>query len=40
MERVLTAAGRDIHTVPQAELEELWDAEKAAERDDEPDASL
>jgi ATP diphosphatase len=31
MERVLTAAGRDIHTVPQAELEVLWDAEKAAE---------
>lgn len=32
MERVLSAAGRDIHGVPQAELEALWDAEKASER--------
>lgn len=32
MERVLAAAGRDIHTVSQAELEALWDAEKVAER--------
>jgi MazG family protein len=34
MERALGAAGRDIHAVPQAELESLWEAEKAAERDD------
>ena len=32
IERALAAAGRDIHTVPQAELETLWDAEKTAER--------
>ena len=31
MERVLGAAGRDIHAVPQAEFEQLWDAEKVAE---------
>jgi MazG family protein len=36
VERVLAAAGRDIHTVPQAELEALWDAEKAAERGTDP----
>jgi MazG family protein len=40
MERVLTAAGRDIHTVSQAELEALWDAEKAAERDGDLGPSL
>jgi MazG family protein len=34
MERTLAAQGRDIHAVPQAELETLWDAEKARERDD------
>jgi MazG family protein len=33
IERALRAAGRDIHAVPQADLEALWDAEKAAERD-------
>lgn len=32
IERALAAAGRDIHEVPQAELEALWDAEKASER--------
>jgi len=32
MERALAAAGRDIHTVPQDDLEALWEAEKAAER--------
>jgi MazG family protein len=36
IERRLVAAGRDIHDVPQAELETLWDAEKA--REHEPDA--
>ncbi len=36
VERAVAAAGRDIHAVPQPELEALWDAEKAAERDDEP----
>lgn len=40
MERVLAATGRDIHTVPQPELEALWDAEKAAEREHDPDPSL
>ena len=40
MERVLSAAGRDIHTVAQAELESLWDAEKAAERAAEGDPEL
>jgi MazG family protein len=33
IERAVAAAGRDIHSVPQAELESLWDAEKAAERE-------
>jgi MazG family protein len=33
MERVLARAGRDIHAVPQHELEALWEAEKAAERE-------
>jgi ATP diphosphatase len=33
IEHALRAAGRDIHAVPQDELEALWDAEKAAERD-------
>src|SRR5207344_318375 len=33
IERALAAAGRDIHAVPQPELEALWDAEKAAERE-------
>ncbi len=32
MERTISSAGRDIHAVPQAELEALWDTEKAAER--------
>lgn len=32
IERALSATGRDIHTVPQDDLEILWDAEKAAER--------
>lgn len=32
MERTLVAAGRDIHAVSQSELEELWEAEKVAER--------
>jgi tetrapyrrole methylase family protein/MazG family protein/ATP diphosphatase len=35
IERRLLEAGRDIHDVPQAELEALWDAEKAVERDTE-----
>lgn len=33
IERALAARGRDIHAVSQAELETLWDAEKARERD-------
>jgi MazG family protein len=33
IERRLVEAGRDIHDVPQAELETLWDAEKARERE-------
>jgi MazG family protein len=37
MEQVLRDAGRDIHAVPQAELEALWQAEKAAERDPDRD---
>ncbi len=37
IEHVLMAAGRDIHTVSHAELESLWDAEKAAERAGAPD---
>jgi nucleoside triphosphate diphosphatase len=40
IERVLAAAGRDIHTVPQAELESLWDAEKVAERKQDADDRL
>ncbi len=32
IERTVAAQGRDIHTVGQAELESLWEAEKAAER--------
>lgn len=36
IERRLVAAGRDIHDVDQADLEALWEAEKAAE----PDESL
>jgi tetrapyrrole methylase family protein/MazG family protein/ATP diphosphatase len=40
MERVLAEAGRDIHTVDQAELESLWDAEKAAEHAQESDSRL
>ena len=32
IERRIAADGRDIHTVGQAELEALWEAEKAAER--------
>jgi len=38
IERRVVAAGRDIHTVPQAELEVLWDAEKAAERAADPES--
>ena len=38
---VTTIAGRDIHAVPHPELEALWDAEKAAERErDEPKPTL
>jgi len=40
IERALVAGGRDIHTVPQAELETLWEAEKARERDGDGDAQL
>jgi MazG family protein len=36
IERVVAAQGRDIHAVGQAELESLWEAEKAAERDSPP----
>jgi tetrapyrrole methylase family protein / MazG family protein len=32
IERTVAAQGRDIHTLSQAELESLWEAEKAAER--------
>jgi MazG family protein len=40
MERAIKDAGRDIHSVPQAELEVLWDAEKAAERAADLESSL
>ncbi len=40
IERALVAEGRDIHAVPQPELEALWDAEKAAERDEDPGSAL
>lgn len=33
IERAVAAQGRDIHSVGQAELESLWEAEKAAERE-------
>jgi MazG family protein len=36
IEARIAADGRDIHTVGQAELESLWEAEKAAERDRDP----
>ena len=40
IERTLAAAGRDVHTVGQIELESLWEAEKAAENDEGPDSPL
>jgi MazG family protein len=40
IERAVAAAGRDIHAVPQPELEALWDAEKAAEREGDPKPTL